>query len=405
MERLRRDEEALLSGLGAGPQGKRESLSQRAGDAILSGDKAMAKVLEEALRQRGRIERVTHGFHTYPAGLHPDAAAQLLTLGAGPVLDPFCGGGTVLVESLLAGRSALGLDVSPIAAMVARARTAITTEEERTALRSAARRATELAMSPPPPMGLPPDIEDWYEPHVLAELGALRDAIGKDPLLRAVFSAILVKVSRRRSDTSAGTKAEPRHAGTTATLFHKKAREFARMLEELAAQTPPGVVARVHREDAREFRGKGEYGQVVTSPPYPGVYDYLPMQRLRLDWLEMDPGGAWREEIGSRRSFRADRATGVQQWREDCRRWIKAMSKALGTGGRMIVVVGDGNVGGKRIDSLTPLEDAARDAGLVRPSRCTVERWDEGVNAMRPEHAVLFEKPAAQPEAREGSHQ
>lgn len=394
MERLRQDEADLLAGFGGNAE-KREALSQRAGEVALSGDKAIAKLLEGALRHRGRVERLTHGFHTYPAGLHPDAAKELLALGEGTVLDPFCGGGTVLIEALLAGRFALGLDVSPIAALVARARTAITTEEERTVLRSTARKAAEAAMKPPPPMGLPDDVEGWYEPHVLAELGALRDAIGKDPLLRAVFSAILVKVSRRASDTSAGKKPEPRPAGTTATLFHKKAREFARHLEELAAAVPPGVVARVHREDAREFRGKGEYGQVVTSPPYPGVYDYLPMQRLRLDWLQMDPGTAWREEIGSRRSFRADRATAVTAWKDDTRQWVKSMFKALGPGGRMIVVIGDGNVGGKRIDALTPLEESAKEAGFTRPARATVERWDEGVNAMRPEHAVLFEKPSA----------
>ena len=68
---------------------KREAGSQRAGDAIRTGDDAMSRVLEGALRHRGRIERATHGFHTYPAGLHPDAARDLLSLGKGPVLDPF----------------------------------------------------------------------------------------------------------------------------------------------------------------------------------------------------------------------------------------------------------------------------------------------------------------------------
>lgn len=394
-QRLQEQEEKLLGDLLGEPGGKREALSQRAGESIRVGDKALCKPLEEALRHRVRVERVTHGFHTYPAGLHPDAAATLLQLGEGPVLDPFCGGGTVLVEALLAGRDALGLDVSPIATLVARARTAITTEEERTALRSTARKAAEVAMHPPVPMGLPEGVEDWYDPHVLAELGAIRDVIGNDPLLKAVFSSILVKVSRRKSDTSMTREDVSRPAGTTATLFHKKAREYARMLEALAEATPPGVRARVHREDARELRGKGEFGIAVTSPPYPGVYDYLPMQRLRLDWLGLDPGGAMREEIGSRRSFRADRATAVAAWREDTRKWVRGVTKALRPGGRLIVVIGDGNVGGKRIDALAPLEEAAKEAGLVRPARVTVERWDEGVRAMRPEHAVLFEKPAA----------
>ena len=54
----------------------------------------------QALEQ---ADRVTHGFHTYPAGLNPDAARDLLALFPGDSLhDPFCGGGTVLVETIFA---------------------------------------------------------------------------------------------------------------------------------------------------------------------------------------------------------------------------------------------------------------------------------------------------------------
>jgi SAM-dependent methyltransferase len=352
-------------------------------------------VVEEALRFRGRVERATHGFHTYPAALHPDAAKLLLTLGEGPVLDPFCGGGTVLVEALLAGRSALGLDISPVANLVARARTTLTTEEERTALRSGARHATEIALHPPPPTDVPPDVVDWYDPHTLAELAALRSAIGKDPLLRAVFSSILVKTSRRASDTANVKEDKARPPGTAATLFHKKARLYARMLEELANAVPAGVRARVHREDARKMREKAEFGTILTSPPYPGVYDYLPMQRLRFDWLGLDPGDAMAEELGARRAFRADRATAAKTWRADTARWIRGCARALTPGGRLIVVTGDGVVGGKNIDSRSPIVEAAKEAGLNRVAQVTVERWDEGVRAMRPEHGLVFERPSA----------
>jgi hypothetical protein len=44
------------------------------------------------------------------------------------------------------------------------------------------------------------------------------------------------------------------------------------------------------------------------------------------------------------------------------------------------------------VDSLGPLGEAARAEGLVRVARATVERWDEGVERMRPEHAVLYER-------------
>ena len=375
---------------------KREALSQRAGDAVLSGDRKMAGLLERALRHRERVERVTHGFHTYPAGLHPDCARNLLSLAEGPVLDPFCGGGTVLIEAMLAGREALGLDVSPIATLVARARTTLTTEEERTALRSTARKAAEAAMHADIsrtvlPLTLEPAVVDWYEPHVLAELCAIHEVIGTDPLLRVVFFSILVKVSQRESDTSNTRSDVSRPRGTTATLFHKKARLFARQLEELAAATPEGGRARVHREDARGFREKATFGLVVTSPPYPGVYDYLPLQRLRIDWLGLDPGSGMREEIGARRNFRADRATAIDAWKADTRKWVRACARALLPAGRLAVVIGDGYVGGKRIDALTPLAEASKEAGMQRIASVSMERWDEGVREVRLEHVAVFE--------------
>jgi hypothetical protein len=366
-------------------------------------------VLESALRTRERVERATHGFHAYPAGLHPLGAAALLTLGEGPVLDPFCGGGTVLVEALLAGRSALGCDINPVATLVSRARTTRTTEAERTALRGLARRAadaarragmvnsasggrdTSMLRGPVPELAW-----DWYDPWVVCELDALRDVVGNDPLGRAVLSSILVKVSRRESETANHRTNEARPPTTTATLFHKRAREFARQLEELATAVGEGVEprVRVHREDARELRERESFGMVVTSPPYPGVYDYLPLQQLRFAWLGLDPAQALADEMGSRRAFKTDRTEATAAWKRDTARWVKVAARALLPGGRMAVVIGDGLVAGRPVDSLGPLGEAARAEGLVRVARTTVERWDEGVERMRPEHAVLYERSA-----------
>ena len=87
-----------------------------------SGDPTLAAAMAAAVSASGRVERATHGFHTYPAGMHPDCAAAVIQACAGDVHDPFCGGGTVLVEAALAGRGASGTDLSPIALLVASAR-------------------------------------------------------------------------------------------------------------------------------------------------------------------------------------------------------------------------------------------------------------------------------------------
>jgi hypothetical protein len=66
---------------------------------------------------------LTHGFHAFPARMHPAIARVLLrelSLGrASRVLDPFCGSGTVLVEAMIAGWRSLGSDLDPLALRLA----------------------------------------------------------------------------------------------------------------------------------------------------------------------------------------------------------------------------------------------------------------------------------------------
>jgi len=42
-------------------------------DVRVHGDDKLGEVLRAALHKTGPVQRWTHGFHTYPAGLHPDA--------------------------------------------------------------------------------------------------------------------------------------------------------------------------------------------------------------------------------------------------------------------------------------------------------------------------------------------
>lgn len=167
--------------------GQRRSGGEIVQRVELRGDPELARALAEALGASEGGERHTHGFHTYPAGLHPDAARDLLRCYPGDVLDPFCGGGTVLVEGRLDGRRVVGRDLSAIAVLVARGRTASVSDARLTRLRSTARRLTAAAR---PGDSLPPDelfemLGDWYDPHALAELYSLHCGIEEsEPDLR-----------------------------------------------------------------------------------------------------------------------------------------------------------------------------------------------------------------------------
>jgi hypothetical protein len=357
-----------------------------------TGDSRFAKLLEQALSMSGPVDRSTHRFHTYPARMHPDAAATLIGACPGPVHDPFCGGGTVLVEAMLAGRPCSGADLSPIALLVSRARVA--GPEVATPVRSAARalaKAAQLRVD----VEVPELAQQWFQPHVAQELGRLRDGIKAadpaiQPVLWAILSSILVKVSFRESDTSNRRKPHERPPGTTAILFHKRARELGRALETL----PEGDSPVVQSGDARTSTAKPGVGLVLTSPPYPGVYDYLPMHQLRYAWLGIDAGMAKAQEIGARRAFRArGRQDALRQWRADTGQWIGKQATCLASGGRLVTFVGDGLVGGRPVDTLGPTVDALRAAGLRIVARASADRPDHARQSVRIEHLVLAEAP------------
>jgi SAM-dependent methyltransferase len=370
---------------------------------VLLGDPGLAAVLADALSARDPVERYTHGFHTWPAGLHPDAARALIEAFPGDsVLDPFCGGGTVLLEALAHGRRAIGRDLSTVAIRVARARTSTADEALLTSVRTAARRMTEAARTATerPPERILRALEAWYAPYVLCELECIRRGIAlvdgpERTLLEAAFSSILVKVSWRRSDTSPERERHDRPRGTAAVLFHKKVRELGRRIATLRdavpAGTPPVDLALA---DARELRIDARVDLVLTSPPYPSTYDYLPLQHLRRVWFN-DPTDRDEAEIGPRRLWRAGSREATRRWRADTQAWMSAAAEAVRPGGHIVIVIGDGFAPGKGIiDVSEATEEAAQRAGLASVARASLERPDFAQQDGRWEHGLAFQKPA-----------
>jgi hypothetical protein len=328
--------------------------------------------------------------------MHPDSARDLISALPGPapgVHDPFCGGGTVPTEALMAGRPASGTDLSPIALWVTRTRTARPIHAG--GLRRASRKIAAQAQEPGP-VWIPEIAADWYEPHVLDELGRIRAEIeavedrAVQNLLLGVLSSIVIKASFRESDTSNRRRPYHRPPGTTAVLFHKKARELGRMLEQL----PEAGDVHVRMGDARRVGAPEGTGLILTSPPYPGVYDYVPMQQLRYAWLDLDPSSGLVGEVGSRRQFRAQgRRDALQNWRRDTRAWIACQTERLEPGGFFAIMIGDGLVGGRPVDTLSPTVEAMEAAGLEIAARASADRPDHARDTTRTEHLVLGRRP------------
>lgn len=382
----RRDEKVRVAGYG------------EVDEPVVFGDPELGALLASALGTTSEVDRATHGFHTYPAGLHPDAARLLVRgLGGTSLLDPFVGGGTTLIEGRMAGLRTYGCDVSPVALMVAKARTTTLSDELLTRFRSAGRAAAEVARTSrePVPEEIRAAVEEWYAPHAAMELASLRASVDEADasvrhLLRVCLSSIVIKVSWRRSDTSGQRVKHKRPPGTTAVLFHKKVRELARRIVALREEVPEGTPpTQLKRHDARSITVPRPVDLVVTSPPYPSTYDYLALQHLRRIWLGLPLGEG---EIGARAQWRAGDRRARRQWRADTLAWTAQVAQALAPGGRLVVVIGDGITPSGTVDTSEPTETAGREAGLELVARASVERVDHARESTRWEHAFLFRK-------------
>jgi len=334
---------------------------------VRGGSPELARGLETALdvaREDPETRAHVHGFHSYPARLHPVSAARLIEGLSEPgdtVLDPFAGSGTVLVEARRLGRRAIGTDVNPLAVELAHLKARGSTDAERRALVDAANHVADVAeerratkAGPTKPYGAAD--RRLFDIHMLLELDGLALGIRSAPRgfvaesLKLVLSSILVKVSKQPGDTAEGVSPRRLAGGFAIKMFVRRAEELAEQLAEYAAllpQNPP--LYRVDVDDARELATvKPRSVQlVVTSPPYPGVYDYAAHHDVRLRWLDIDARQFERREIGARRRAESiPRAEVLSEFRSDFSRCFSALSRVLDSEGCAAVVLADSAIQG-----------------------------------------------------------
>jgi hypothetical protein len=401
------------------------------------GDRADAERLSHALAvpsatdDEDSARSHVHGFHTYPARMHPVTASRLVNAfvpTGGRVFDPFCGSGTVLVEALIAGRAAVGTDLNPLAVRLASCKTRVRSSAEFAQLidlaadcatQADARRAAKAGASRRFPRA---DVE-LFEPHVLLELDSLRvgiEALRDDPTradLELVLSAVLVKLSRKPGDTSKRIATRRTAAGFTARLFMDKTRELVERFtafNRLLPKPPPAVV--VIQDDATKLErlppaGRNEnvagsvlisdqISAIVTSPPYAATYDYLAHHELRLRWLGLDATPLTRGEIGSRATYaRLKPKEAHAAWTKELERFFRAAARVLPSGAPLVVLMADSAVGDAALRADEIVAEAGRASGFTPSARASQPRPHfHGPTAKafrqrsRHEHALLLRK-------------
>ena len=245
----------------------------------------------------------THGLHTYVAAMVPALARQLIDTYApagGTVLDPFCGGGAVLVEALRSGRKAVGRDINPLAALVSQAKTThIDAAEIRAAGAEVLARAESYAG---PPLRFPRSdyVEFWFKEYMLLPLTGLRYAIDalldarRRTLFQVLFSATVRSVSLTHRNEVRLRRMTPEQQAAFNPEVLGVFDKYLALAAERVPELSPGYRADVQQGDARQldYVNNNAADVIVCSPPYGDERNgisYTQFAKNMLRWLGYTP--------------------------------------------------------------------------------------------------------------------
>jgi DNA modification methylase len=271
----------------------------------------------------------THGLHAFAARLPPPLArwaVESFTDAGDYVVDVMCGSGTTLVESLLTGRHAWGVDIDPLARLIAL--TKATLVEPSAVLALAEKIEHRLARAPLDDNWRPslPRLEYWFREDVSRDLARLKSGIrattSEHSPLRSlawtVFSSLIVA---RTSVANARDLVHSRHHyrewpenPAVPERFLRQLRRAARMMQDLEDQMPADAAAtvRLGGGDARDLSlVDGAVDLAFFSPPYVSALDYPRAHMFSVAWLS--------DVLG----------VDVDRYREDARRYIGTDRAAL----------------------------------------------------------------------------
>lgn len=345
--------------------------------------------------------------HPYFGKLDPALARALIRLLSRPgdlVLDPFCGSGTVLHEAMLEGRSAAGWDSSPLAILLAAAKTSGVNEEERRELDSLAQGVDRYSASAGlfreavpvgnqvPAMPRVLGRESWFTAHSLAELAFLRQTLVDRPLSPAArlladtaFSRIVVKASNQQGESSYRRVVKADEPGRVVQLFVDAVHAVIQSAKDFTSLLPAGLSAAnrtvtvlsggyltrwphevsvlVNVRDTRQTVSAARPANlIVSSPPYLMSWDYGLYHKFRFYWLGFPLDDYEETEIGRHLRRKND---DVERYLVDMTACFHSFDTVVAEGGCIALVNAPSVVLGEQVDTNALLVRAADVAGWV----------------------------------------
>ena len=315
------------------------------------------------------------------------------------VLDPFAGCGTVLLESMLSGRSTIGIDTNPVSTLICRAKTNRYSDEDVRALDMFVEEFDSGICASEPMVPEYHNLGYWFDPSSIEDLGRIRayietlDGRAHD-LALCVLSSLIVRISYQDSDTRYSRKVHEYAPQSAFRLYKSKMMQAIENVRGL--RLPPDTRAEVHLQDGRRLDNiqDGSVSLIVTSPPYLNAYDYHKYHRHRIHWIGGDPTFTRTNEIGQHDQFTKKNAT-PDRYFEDMRMCFSEWHRVVKKDGACVIVVGDAIVSGNPVPVADLFIDEMSEEGFAFQ-----KQWIRRVNPNKKsfnaksridqEHVLLF---------------
>lgn len=370
-----------------------------------------------------KTNHVTHGAHPYPAKFIPQIPHKLIQELSNPgdtIGDIFCGSGTTLVEAVMLGRNALGVDANPLACLITRAKTIAITTNQAAILQDISSKARTLGDSLGRADAKSKTSRDftsdawrpmfekltfWFPGHVIEELAEIRrwcdglpDNATRD-LGCTALSSIVVAVSRQDSDTRYVRREKNIQPGDTFKRFARALDQSIRQALEFSTLAQPNCSSNVFQGNLLDAPAIPQLDLMVCSPPYPNAYSYHLYHMTRMLWLGMDQPKFKREEIGSHRKYssKGKNAATVETFKAEFTKILAWLSQHLKPDGYACFVVGDSTLRGQRINNADLISEAGHAAGfaevarLSRNMQSTKKAFNPAIGKIKTEDILILE--------------
>jgi DNA modification methylase len=360
---------------------------------------------------QGETTYGTHGLFPYVSKFmphYPNVFIRFLTKKEETVLDPMCGSGTTLIESVLLNRNALGIDIDPLARKISKVATTPMDDSrlnmlERDFLNHIDAYKGKVSVEDYS-FDWFPNYELWFRKDVLADVFFIRDEAKvylADEDLQDIVQVALASIIKEVSNTDPRdifpeiNHEKPINQDADVFKSFKKAlrasvrkvRKFTQKYNENKA------TAKIIGSDARKINLPNEsVNLIVTSPPYAYAMDYARIHKLvffavlgmpneKLLKLSRQYVGTdrvstqtkmtdfkrlefARDFIEALKQERKSRAIALWKYLVDMRDITAECTRVLKGGGHFVYVIGNATLRGKEFSTANSLRKISESYGL-----------------------------------------